>query len=791
MSRSSREPPDKTDPLNALVDSLVAAANAAGYTLLSADVIPTQSPPETASSQPQGRDVAQSETRQIQRPRLVILSEQQLQYYSAEQEQAQYRGDSPRSLRTSGHRSAPAFTTSPALPPPATLPSAIAQPVEFPSPAKRRRSDPTTSAPETFWDTVLASSSSQPAFLPRIRPLDKIQPVEQLQPGPADSTQQHLARTRASPTFGTGNRSSALDPDTFLRAAERVRPRLAASSAAFARSPGQMSAPDVQLRPPFPLPSPQTLAAAPHRGPGLPPPPPVPPPLPPISSRQHTGPFPSSRIPAPGHPALSRFEDPFQRSIHELPPVPSPAAAAAAATIPSPLSQSPMSGPSAEPPPFQCNQCLHRFRRKSDRNRHIRVVHEKQRPFVCPTCHSAFGEKSNMVKHIRMVHENIRMFQCPYCSATFGQRGNCDAHVRAVHEKNKAPRYSCPHCGLGFVKKNLLQEHVCGAGGGSYEAVDRGRPEDNGAGPSGIAPITSNEGSTPPRTLHLLHPPEGMRGIEGQHLPYSVEPSGQEYAQPLHHFQEEYPRPPEEQYATGMETEQAAHSRQMLSLPQQSELFQSLRATRELPQESTRDFAQDVTYSRVLTAAEHRAQSSLRSLGGTAALPSGALTGGSEDPSGPSIPVEYQGGRSRGILSAPGSRSAPSVPARAPARYRADFEEYLQGEPRFRQEPYQVQEQREHYAFMQHPTQQPGELSHHDEYARARRQGSQFAQSHHPDEAREQYLAGQHGEGQQLRYQPPAQQQPGLDGDQDAGDADERHRRQFGPIPMHPRGSSG
>lgn len=42
---------------------------------------------------------------------------------------------------------------------------------------------------------------------------------------------------------------------------------------------------------------------------------------------------------------------------------------------------------------FECEQCNSKFRRKSDKNRHVRVVHEKSRPFVCPMCEKTFGEK--------------------------------------------------------------------------------------------------------------------------------------------------------------------------------------------------------------------------------------------------------------------------------------------------------------------------------------------------------------------------------------------------------------
>lgn len=107
---------------------------------------------------------------------------------------------------------------------------------------------------------------------------------------------------------------------------------------------------------------------------------------------------------------------------------------------------------------YSCHLCEANFKRRSDMNRHVRVVHEKQRPFQCPQCLQRFGEKSNMQKHVRMVHQNIRGFHCNHCGAKFGQRGNCEAHVRAVHEKRPG-KYECEQCSKAFTRKSHLLDH--------------------------------------------------------------------------------------------------------------------------------------------------------------------------------------------------------------------------------------------------------------------------------------------------------------------------------------------
>lgn len=113
-------------------------------------------------------------------------------------------------------------------------------------------------------------------------------------------------------------------------------------------------------------------------------------------------------------------------------------------------------------PLFKCTFCDAEFRRKSDKTRHIRVVHEKSRPFTCDLCGKTFGEKSNMLKHRASVHDDIRTFRCAYCDAVFSQRANCDHHVRSVHDKKQA-KYFCEQCGLPFTRKVLLHEHYADA----------------------------------------------------------------------------------------------------------------------------------------------------------------------------------------------------------------------------------------------------------------------------------------------------------------------------------------
>ena len=50
--------------------------------------------------------------------------------------------------------------------------------------------------------------------------------------------------------------------------------------------------------------------------------------------------------------------------------------------------------------PHACDLCDARFTRRGDLERHIKVVHNKDRPFKCSKCHRTFGDKKNLRWHL-------------------------------------------------------------------------------------------------------------------------------------------------------------------------------------------------------------------------------------------------------------------------------------------------------------------------------------------------------------------------------------------------------
>ena len=53
-----------------------------------------------------------------------------------------------------------------------------------------------------------------------------------------------------------------------------------------------------------------------------------------------------------------------------------------------------------------CTLCDSTFISPSDRDRHVRTVHEKRRDHACPHCAAAFGTTSNLTTHVRALHRH-------------------------------------------------------------------------------------------------------------------------------------------------------------------------------------------------------------------------------------------------------------------------------------------------------------------------------------------------------------------------------------------------
>jgi len=82
--------------------------------------------------------------------------------------------------------------------------------------------------------------------------------------------------------------------------------------------------------------------------------------------------------------------------------------------------------------PHACDLCDARFTRRGDLERHIKVVHNKDRPFKCSKCHRTFGDKKNLRWHLSN-HDRKLFHHCQVCGFKFGKREYWENHVRYIH----------------------------------------------------------------------------------------------------------------------------------------------------------------------------------------------------------------------------------------------------------------------------------------------------------------------------------------------------------------------
>ena len=73
-------------------------------------------------------------------------------------------------------------------------------------------------------------------------------------------------------------------------------------------------------------------------------------------------------------------------------------------------------GKDPKPRKHPCPHCLTKFLSPRDRDRHVRLVHEKRRDHKCPHCNSRFGTAGDMGRHCSVVvHEKVPAHPCPNC----------------------------------------------------------------------------------------------------------------------------------------------------------------------------------------------------------------------------------------------------------------------------------------------------------------------------------------------------------------------------------------
>ncbi|XP_017592951.1 PREDICTED: zinc finger protein 226 [Corvus brachyrhynchos] len=148
--------------------------------------------------------------------------------------------------------------------------------------------------------------------------------------------------------------------------------------------------------------------------------------------------------------------------------------------------------------PYRCKKCGSSFHSVSELQEHRRA-HLLENSYHCPICAKAFSRAANLRMH-KLIHSSERPHKCPECDKGFIRTADVWRHLRNVHkiersmvilgngvarnpwsvvhrsqhnaeypdqpcpenpksqEDNFKP-YTCPTCGKGFDKPNLLSKH--------------------------------------------------------------------------------------------------------------------------------------------------------------------------------------------------------------------------------------------------------------------------------------------------------------------------------------------
>ena len=107
---------------------------------------------------------------------------------------------------------------------------------------------------------------------------------------------------------------------------------------------------------------------------------------------------------------------------------------------------------------YLCITCSKIFSTKSNLNRHIKIVHLKERNFSCDQCNKSFGLSQHLQTHIKTIHLKECNFRCDYCKKLFGENGSLQKHVKTVHLKER--NFKCDYCEKSFGENGSLQRHI-------------------------------------------------------------------------------------------------------------------------------------------------------------------------------------------------------------------------------------------------------------------------------------------------------------------------------------------
>jgi hypothetical protein len=116
---------------------------------------------------------------------------------------------------------------------------------------------------------------------------------------------------------------------------------------------------------------------------------------------------------------------------------------------------------------IRCNypvNCFTYFKSESDRDDHIKSVHQMQENVdlnvVCKYCGKSCPRKSFLANHIAKKHTNIVKCEFKRCGEYFETRADCEKHFQENHlEMEKSKKIFCPECSYKTNMNHLFVQH--------------------------------------------------------------------------------------------------------------------------------------------------------------------------------------------------------------------------------------------------------------------------------------------------------------------------------------------
>nr|XP_023014940.1 zinc finger protein 883-like isoform X2 [Leptinotarsa decemlineata] len=95
---------------------------------------------------------------------------------------------------------------------------------------------------------------------------------------------------------------------------------------------------------------------------------------------------------------------------------------------------------------FNCNDCHKAFFSKFRLNSHMRT-HTKETPYECKDCLRKFRQASNLKRHIDIIHKGLKPFKCEVCGKEFSRLVAKNEHT---YKHTGQKPYVCSYCGETF-----------------------------------------------------------------------------------------------------------------------------------------------------------------------------------------------------------------------------------------------------------------------------------------------------------------------------------------------------